>query len=77
MSYLKNLGYEENSSTKHSLMLLELSIESVGMSGRAIKKIPFLAHALYQNNIKHCSIQKYFRSMHLAIQSQKENCIEN
>ncbi|KAG7207905.1 hypothetical protein KM043_009496 [Ampulex compressa] len=51
-SYLKMLGYEENSSTKNSLKLLELSRESMGLSGRTLRKIPFLAHALYLRSKK-------------------------
>jgi hypothetical protein len=75
MAYLKMLAYEENSETKHSLMLYELSRESIGMSGRALKKIPFLAHALY-SQAKNCTLTKFLRSMHLAILWHKENCFD-
>ncbi|XP_033220588.1 pachytene checkpoint protein 2 homolog [Belonocnema kinseyi] len=71
MSYLKKLGYEENVETRHSLMLLELSKQSVGMSGRALRKIPFLAHALYTQTTK-CTVPRFLRAMHLAIEKQKE-----
>ena len=71
MSYLKKLGYEENLETRHSLMLLELSKQSVGMSGRALRKIPFLAHALYTHSTK-CTVPRFLRAMHLAIEKQRE-----
>ncbi|XP_043477419.1 pachytene checkpoint protein 2 homolog [Leptopilina heterotoma] len=71
IAHLKKLGYEENSETKHSLKLLELSKESVGMSGRVLRKIPFLAHALYTHSAK-CPVPRFFRAMHLAVEKQKE-----
>ena len=70
------LGYEENSQTKHSLMLFELSRESLGLSGRTLRKIPFLAHALHLQ-IKHCALTKFLRAMHLAVQRQRDNCFES
>ena len=69
------LGYEENSETKHSLLLFELCRESQGISGRTLRKIPFLAQALFLQ-VKHCSLAKFLRAMHLAIQKQKENSFE-
>ncbi|KAJ8680318.1 hypothetical protein QAD02_016105 [Eretmocerus hayati] len=75
MAHLKMMGYEETSKTKHSLMLFELCRESVGLSGRALRKIPFLAQALFLQT-KHCSFTKYLRAMHLAVQRQKETCFE-
>ncbi len=67
------LGYEENAQTKHSLMLFELCRESEGMSGRALRKIPFLAQALYSQT-KHSILTRFLRAMHLAIQKEKEGC---
>ncbi|KAL7293970.1 hypothetical protein TKK_0012549 [Trichogramma kaykai] len=75
LAYLKMMGYEEDSKTKHSLMLFDLCRESIGLSGRALKKIPFLAHALYPTTTKHCTLVKYLRSMHLAVQTHKESSI--
>ncbi|XP_015599937.1 pachytene checkpoint protein 2 homolog [Cephus cinctus] len=71
MSYLKMLGYEETSETKHSLMLCELSRQSVGLSGRVLRKIPFLAHALYLHT-RTTTVPRFLRAMHLAIEKQKE-----
>ncbi|XP_033337754.2 pachytene checkpoint 2 protein [Megalopta genalis] len=71
ISYLKRIGYEENSSTKNSLKLMDLSKESVGLSGRALRKVPFIAHAFYLRT-KRCTLTKFLRAMHLAVKRQKE-----
>lgn len=71
IAHLKKFGYEENSETRHSLKLLELSRQSVGMSGRVLRKIPFLAHALYTHSTK-CPVPRFLRAMHLAVEKQKE-----
>ncbi|XP_076180876.1 pachytene checkpoint 2 protein isoform X1 [Ptiloglossa arizonensis] len=70
-SYLKKLGYEENSHTKNSLKLMELSHESLGLSGRILRKIPFLAYAFYMRT-KRCTLSRFLRAMHLAVKKQKE-----
>lgn len=71
LSYLKKLGYEETPSTKNSIKLMELSQESVGLSGRILRKIPFLAHAFYLRT-KKCTLSRFLRAMHLAVKRQKE-----
>ncbi|XP_076683749.1 pachytene checkpoint 2 protein [Andrena cerasifolii] len=75
LSYLKKLGYVENSSTKNSLKLMDLSQESLGFSGRLLRKIPFLAHAFYLRT-KRCTLTRFLRSMHLAVKRQKEQEME-
>ena len=70
------LGYTETHETKHSLLVLELSRESVGFSGRTLRKIPFLAQALFLQT-KHCTLSKFLRAMHLAVQRQKDEVFEN
>lgn len=74
-SYLKKLGYEENSATKNSLKLKELSQESLGFSGRILRKIPFLAHAFYLRT-KKCTLTRFLRAMHLAVKREKEENTE-
>ena len=76
LSYLKKLGYEENSSTKNSLKLMDLSQESLGLSGRVLRKIPFLAHAFYLRT-KRCTLTRFLRAMHLAVKRQKEEEVED
>lgn len=75
LAYLKVRGYEETYETKHCLMLLELSKQSFGLSGRTLKKIPFLAQALFINTTK-STLAQFLRAMHYAIEKQKENVLE-
>ncbi|XP_031830014.1 pachytene checkpoint 2 protein [Nomia melanderi] len=72
LPYLKKLGYEKKMSTTNSLKLMDLSQESFGMSGRSLRKIPFLAHAFYLRT-KRCTLTKFLRAMHLAVKRQKNN----
>ncbi|XP_046748007.1 pachytene checkpoint protein 2 homolog isoform X3 [Diprion similis] len=75
ISHLKANGYEENCTTRQSLKLLELSRESVGLSGRALRKIPFLAHSLYLRT-KTANLSQFLRAMHLAVTKHKEDALE-
>ncbi|XP_011495074.1 PREDICTED: pachytene checkpoint protein 2 homolog [Ceratosolen solmsi marchali] len=75
MEYLKRLNYEENSESKNSLTLYQLSCKSINMSGRTLKKIPFLAHALY-NQARECSLHEFLMAMNFAIQWQTENSLK-
>lgn len=47
---LEACHFQENESTKRSLELLAIAKYSVGLSGRSLRKIPFLAHALFVNS---------------------------
>ncbi|XP_076236145.1 pachytene checkpoint 2 protein isoform X2 [Calliopsis andreniformis] len=76
LSHLKKRGYEENPNTKNSIKLMELSQESVGLSGRILRKIPFLAHAFYLRT-KKCTLTRFLRAMHLAVTRQKEEETED
>ncbi|KAK2581855.1 hypothetical protein KPH14_002318 [Odynerus spinipes] len=75
LAYLKVRGYEETFETKHCLMLLELSKQSFGLSGRTLKKIPFLAQALFIHT-KKSTLAQFLRAMHYAIEKQKEDVLE-
>nr|XP_021531035.1 pachytene checkpoint protein 2 homolog isoform X2 [Aotus nancymaae] len=44
---LEMIGFIENNVSKLSLLLSEISRKSEGLSGRVLRKLPFLAHALY------------------------------
>ncbi|KAF3430191.1 hypothetical protein E2986_02023 [Frieseomelitta varia] len=72
LSMLKKMGYEETPQSKCSLKLMELSQESMGLSGRVLRKMPFLAHAFYLRT-KKCTLSRFLRAMHLAIEREKEN----
>lgn len=38
---------EKNSACKHSKELLKICELSIGLSGRCLRKVPFIAHALF------------------------------
>ncbi|MGH0136413.1 UNVERIFIED_CONTAM: hypothetical protein FKN15_061060 [Acipenser sinensis] len=44
---LEMLGFLENKVSELSLLLNKIAQKSKGLSGRALRKLPFLAHALY------------------------------
>lgn len=71
ISQLKALGYTEYKDTKNSVKLLELSRESEGLSGRTLRKIPFLAHALHTSTNK-TTVSKFLKAMHSAILKQDQ-----
>lgn len=72
ISQLKIFGYTEYADTKNSLKLLELSRESEGLTGRTLRKIPFLAHALHTSMIKKTTLSKFLKAMHTAILKQDQ-----
>ena len=41
------MRFMENDATSLSLKLRDIASQSVGLSGRTLRKLPFLAHALY------------------------------
>ncbi|MEE6520122.1 hypothetical protein FKM82_017922 [Ascaphus truei] len=49
---LEMIGYLENNVSKLSLLLNDIARKSEGLSGRVLRKLPFLAHALYIQSIR-------------------------
>lgn len=74
VSELKMLGNEETSNFKNSLKLLEICRLSVGLTGRTLRKIPFLAHALYLTGDS-ISLSQFLKAMQLAVEKQKKECL--
>lgn len=71
ISQLKVLGYSEYKNSKNSVQLLQLSRESEGLTGRTLRKIPFLAHALHTSTNK-TTLSKFLKAMHTAILKQDQ-----
>ncbi|XP_067204728.1 pachytene checkpoint protein 2 homolog isoform X3 [Linepithema humile] len=69
----KLFGYTEDS--ENSVKLLQLSRESEGLSGRILRKIPFLAHALYLSAEKFTMVE-FLEAMHSAISKQNQQDVE-
>ncbi|XP_070575837.1 pachytene checkpoint protein 2 homolog [Ptychodera flava] len=50
MRALEVVRFIENDATRLSLRLRDIAIKSQGLSGRTLRKLPFLAHAMYIQN---------------------------
>ncbi|XP_045600259.1 pachytene checkpoint protein 2 homolog [Procambarus clarkii] len=61
--------------TKSSLLLWEISGQSLGFSGRTLRKIPFLAHALYAE-APVVSLPSFLTAMQMAVEKQKQDRLE-
>ncbi|XP_062842080.1 pachytene checkpoint protein 2 homolog [Trichomycterus rosablanca] len=66
---LHTLGYMKSEVTELSLHLQRIATKSVGLSGRTLRKIPFLAHALYA---KSCvlTLESFLDAMDKAVLHQ-------
>ncbi|KAM7383573.1 hypothetical protein PAMP_003213 [Pampus punctatissimus] len=47
MFELETMGFAKSEVSEHSLNLRNIALKSKGLSGRALRKLPFLAHALF------------------------------
>ena len=58
----------------HCLRLLGICDRSEGLSGRCLRKIPFLAHALHlKSNAEHVIIEEYLDAVEEAVKQQKRD----
>ncbi|OXU26680.1 hypothetical protein TSAR_012578, partial [Trichomalopsis sarcophagae] len=73
--YLKMQGFQENQQTKYSIRVLQLCKQSEGMSGRTLRKIPFLAHALFMS-MNQNKLKNFLAAMVHAIEKQKTDGLE-
>uniref|UniRef100_A0A8C5MK42 Pachytene checkpoint protein 2 homolog n=1 Tax=Leptobrachium leishanense TaxID=445787 RepID=A0A8C5MK42_9ANUR len=68
---LEMIGYAENKVSKLSLMLNDISRMSEGLSGRVLRKLPFLAHALFIQTSS-VTIERFLEALSLAVAKQFE-----
>ncbi|KAG8442661.1 hypothetical protein GDO86_011449, partial [Hymenochirus boettgeri] len=66
---LEMIGYMENNISKLSLQLNEISRKSEGLSGRVLRKLPFLAHALYLQSPT-VTVEQFLQALTLAVDEQ-------
>ncbi|XP_058036336.1 pachytene checkpoint protein 2 homolog [Ahaetulla prasina] len=77
---LEVIGYLENDVSKLSLLLKDISRKSEGLSGRILRKLPFLAHALYIQSPS-VIMTTFLQALSLAVDKQFEeraklsNCV--
>ncbi|XP_044275029.1 pachytene checkpoint protein 2 homolog [Varanus komodoensis] len=68
---LEMIGYLENDVSKLSLILKEISRKSEGLSGRVLRKLPFLAHALYIQTPS-ITMASFLQALSLVVDKQFE-----
>uniref|UniRef100_A0A2K6EY46 Pachytene checkpoint protein 2 homolog n=2 Tax=Propithecus coquereli TaxID=379532 RepID=A0A2K6EY46_PROCO len=68
---LEMIGFIENNVSKLSLLLSDISRKSEGLSGRVLRKLPFLAHALYVQ-APTVTIEGFLQALSLAVDKQFE-----
>uniref|UniRef100_A0A8C6W8E3 Pachytene checkpoint protein 2 homolog n=1 Tax=Nannospalax galili TaxID=1026970 RepID=A0A8C6W8E3_NANGA len=68
---LEMIGFIENNVSKLSLLLSEISRKSEGLSGRVLRKLPFLAHALYIQ-APSVTIEGFLQALSRAVDKQFE-----
>ncbi|XP_043116737.1 LOW QUALITY PROTEIN: pachytene checkpoint protein 2 homolog [Puntigrus tetrazona] len=77
---LGTVNFMESDVTRLSLTLRNLARRSVGLSGRALRRIPFLAHALYGKSSS-VTVEAFLRAMERAVDKQRQeqaslvNCV--
>ncbi|KAM6449366.1 pachytene checkpoint protein 2 homolog isoform 2-T4 [Liasis olivaceus] len=68
---LEMIGYLENDVSKLSLLLKDISRKSEGLSGRILRKLPFLAHALHIQSAS-VTMTTFLQALSLAVDKQFE-----
>ncbi|KAJ7313713.1 hypothetical protein JRQ81_005347 [Phrynocephalus forsythii] len=68
---LEMIGYLENDVSKLSLILKSISRKSEGLSGRVLRKLPFLAHALYLKS-SNVTMTTFLQALSLVVDKQFE-----
>eukprot|EP00058_Branchiostoma_floridae_P019450 XP_002604940.1 hypothetical protein BRAFLDRAFT_58489 [Branchiostoma floridae] len=68
---LEVMRFAENNATQHSLRLRDLAQRSAGLSGRTLRKLPFLAHALFVQTPT-ISLEDFLEALSLAVDRQHE-----
>lgn len=68
---LEMIGFVENNVSRLSLVLKEISRRSEGLSGRVLRKLPFLAHALYIQSPS-VTMTAFLQALSLVVDKQFE-----
>ncbi|KAJ8290716.1 hypothetical protein GJAV_G00016660 [Gymnothorax javanicus] len=69
MSELKTMGFLESSVSELSLALRNIAMKSNGFSGRTLRKLPFLAHALFLKTPT-ATLEQFLEAMDQAVDKQ-------
>nr|XP_057941195.1 pachytene checkpoint protein 2 homolog [Doryrhamphus excisus]XP_057941196.1 pachytene checkpoint protein 2 homolog [Doryrhamphus excisus]XP_057941197.1 pachytene checkpoint protein 2 homolog [Doryrhamphus excisus] len=71
MFELETMGFAKSEVSGHSLTLRDIAVKSKGLSGRALRKVPFLAHALFVK-APSVTLEMFLVAMDQAVDKQKE-----
>ncbi|XP_029308224.1 pachytene checkpoint protein 2 homolog [Cottoperca gobio] len=71
MFELETMGFAKSEVSEHSLTLRNIAIKSKGLSGRALRKLPFLAHALFVKTPT-TNLERFLEAMHQTVAKQRE-----
>nr|XP_020468490.1 pachytene checkpoint protein 2 homolog [Monopterus albus] len=70
MFELEMMGFAESEVSEHSLILRGIARKSHGLSGRALRKLPFLAHALFVKTPT-VTLERFLVAMDHAVNKQR------
>lgn len=71
---VKIIDDNEYDLAEYQILLSKLASRSSGLSGRALRKIPFLAHSLYLHGESTVTMINYLAAMLLAIEKHLVDC---
>lgn len=71
MYELETIGFARTEVSEHSLKLRNIAIKSKGLSGRTLRKLPFLAHALFVKTPT-VNLERFLEALSKAVDKQKE-----
>ncbi|XP_037310607.2 pachytene checkpoint protein 2 homolog [Pungitius pungitius] len=71
MFELETMGFAMSEVSEHSLSLRDIAVRSKGLSGRALRKLPFLAHALFVMTPT-VTLEMFLEAMRQAVDKQME-----
>ncbi|XP_053699940.1 pachytene checkpoint protein 2 homolog isoform X2 [Synchiropus splendidus] len=66
---LETMDFAQSEVSEHSLALWNISLKSKGLSGRALRKTPFLAHALFVQTPT-VTLEMFLEALDLAVKKQ-------
>jgi len=70
---LKMMGLQENKANSISFRLLEVARKSYGLSGRTLRKLPFLAHAMFLQSYTIVTQEQFIQALSSAVDKQLQD----
>ncbi|XP_068999037.1 pachytene checkpoint protein 2 homolog [Embiotoca jacksoni] len=71
MFELQTMGFAASEVSEHSLNLRNIALKSTGLSGRTLRKLPFLAHALFVKT-PIVTLERFLEALSQAVDKQRE-----